>query len=44
MYEDDKGYIAGNQTVQIIGISALSPLRPLHKRKITYQRIRKIYG
>ena len=34
VYEGDKGYIAGNQTVQIIGISALSPLDHYIKEKL----------
>lgn len=34
VYEGDKGYIAGNQAVQIIGISALSPLDHHIKEKL----------
>ena len=34
VYEGDKGYIAGNQTVQIIGISALSPMDHYIKEKL----------
>lgn len=34
IYEGDNGYVAGNQTVQIIGISALSPLDHYIKEKL----------
>lgn len=34
VYDGDVGYIAGNQTVQIIGISALSPLDHFIKEKL----------